>query len=109
MVWLSKFALLGALLAYELPSAPGQEPSPSEDPQYEFISGVVSEFSSSKIVVNRALLGKPPEDREFLITAQTKIEGKMHNGVRVTVGFKPTDEGDVAMRIIVRPAAPKKD
>jgi hypothetical protein len=86
-----------------------QEPPPATDSNYEFVSGTITELPPGRIIVNRAVLGKPPEDRTFLITSETKVEGKLKESARVTVGFKPTDEGDVAMRIIVRSAAaPKK-
>jgi hypothetical protein len=89
------------------PSTPAPQPAP--EPSYEFVSGTVTDLPAGKIVVNRAVLGKPPEDRTFLITADTKVEGKLRAKARVTVGFKTTEEGDVAMRIIVRNnAAPKK-
>jgi hypothetical protein len=56
-----------------------------------------------KIVVNRAVIGKPPENRTFQITPDTKIEGKLRTRVRVTVGFRAGEEGEpVAVRIIVR-------
>ena len=68
-----------------------------------------SELPPGRIVVNRALLGKPPENRTFLINADTKVEGKLKPKARVTVGIKSTDEGDVAVRIIVRTSqSPKK-
>ena len=83
-----------------------QEPPPPSDANYEFVSGTVTELSPGRIVVNRTVLGKPPEDRTFLITAETKVEGKLAPQARVTVGFKPSEEGDVAKHIIVRPNAP---
>jgi hypothetical protein len=81
---------------------PGQEPAPSVEPNYEFVSGTVADLPPGRIVVNRAVIGKPAENRTFLITGETKIEGKLRPKARVTVGFKPSEEGDVAMRIIVR-------
>ena len=83
------------------------EPAPAAEPSYEFVSGTIMELPSGRIVVNRAVIGKPPENRSFLITSETKVEGKLKEGARVTVGFKPTEEGEVAMRIIVRPAQSK--
>jgi hypothetical protein len=83
-----------------------QEQPPPNDTNYEFVSGTITDLPPGRIIVNRAVLGKPPEDRTFLITAETKVEGTLKNNARVTVGFKPTEEGDVAMRIIVRPGAP---
>jgi hypothetical protein len=76
---------------------------------YEFISGTIADLPSGKIVVNRAVVGKPPEFRTFTITDQTKIEGQLSLNARVTVGYKASDESEpVAMRIIVRPQAPKR-
>ncbi|MGH9633137.1 MAG: hypothetical protein ACRD7E_32945 [Bryobacteraceae bacterium] len=89
-------------------TAPQQEPSPEPVvPEYEFFSGTIAEYSEGRIVVARAILGKPAESKSFLITGETKIEGELKNNARVTVGFKTTEEGDVAVRIIVRP--PEKD
>ncbi|HYP08642.1 MAG TPA: hypothetical protein VER03_20575 [Bryobacteraceae bacterium] len=83
-----------------------QEPAPAPEPNYEFVSGTITDLPPGRIIVNRAVLGKPPEDRTFLITAETKVEGTLKPNARVTVGFKPSEEGDIAMRIIVRAAAP---
>jgi hypothetical protein len=49
------------------------------------------------------VLGKPPEERTFLVTSETKIEGQLRVNARVTIGYRPSDEGDIATRIIVRP------
>jgi hypothetical protein len=87
-------------------SLTGQNPSAPE-PDYEFVSGTIAELPAGKIVVNRAGLGKP-ELRTFLITEETKIEGRLRQGARVTVGFKPSEFGDVAVRIIVRNQSPSE-
>jgi hypothetical protein len=108
MVWLIKVVILIALVASPSVCVNAQEQDPAPDAQYEFVSGTISDLPPGRIVVNRAVLGKPPEDRVFLITGQTKIEGKLRVNARVTVGFKPSDEGDVAMRIIVRAQTPAK-
>jgi hypothetical protein len=79
-----------------------EQPAPAE-PQYEFVSGTVIELPPGKIVVSREVLGKPAETRTFIINDETKVEGQLRNRARVTVGFKQTPEGDVAVRIIVRP------
>jgi hypothetical protein len=87
-----------------------QEQPPPTDTKYEFVSGTITDLPPGRIVVTRAVRGKQPEDRTFLITAETKVEGTLKTNAPVTVGFKPTEEGDVAMRIIVRAStpAPKK-
>jgi hypothetical protein len=92
------------LFAFAL-AALSQEPnSPAPDAPLEFVSGTISDLPAGKIVVNRAVLGKPAENRTFVLTSETKIEGTLRVTARVTVGFKPTEAGEaVAVRIIVRP------
>ena len=101
MVWLLSIVLVLGLLSGPLSVAQEQAPAPGE-PSYEFVSGFIAELAPGRIVVNRALTGKPAEMRTFIINGDTKVEGKLRTNVRVTVGFKPSDEGDVAVRIIVR-------
>lgn len=109
MVWLLKVFLAVALLAVASLSAPGQDPPAPED-DTGFVSGAVVDLPSGRIVVSRTIIGKPAENRTFLRTEETKVEGTLRVGARVTVGFKETPEGEVAMRVIVRgaAAAPKK-
>jgi hypothetical protein len=102
MVWLLQIALVASVFVPPQPPVHAQEPETPIDRNYEFVSGTISELPPGKIVVNRAVLGKPAEDRTFLITSETKIEGNLKIKARVTVGFKPSSEGDVALRIIVR-------
>ena len=98
VVWL-KVVLIFALMAWAPMCANGQE---------QFVSGTVVELPPGRIVINRAVLGKAPENRSFVITNETKVEGRLRTNARVTVGFRSSEEGDVAVRIIVRPADPKK-
>jgi hypothetical protein len=81
--------------------AQDQAPDPSQ-PKLEFVSGTITDLPPGRIVVNRAVPGKAEENRTFLIDSSTKIEGKLRVRARVTVSFRTSDEGDVAMRIIVR-------
>lgn len=90
------------LLALGTRHTQAQEQAPAAEPNYEFVSGTVTEMPPGRIVVNRAVIGKPAEERTFLINGETKVEGKLRTKARVTVGFKTTDEGDIAVRIIVR-------
>lgn len=79
-----------------------QEPDTAQA-GYEFVSGSIAELSPGRIVVNRAVPGKPPENRSFRLTEETKVEGRLRVGARVTVGFRTSDEGEpIAVRIIVR-------
>jgi hypothetical protein len=105
-VWLVEAIFVCALAAIGVP-AQAQQEQPQTAPSYEFVSGTITDLPPGGIVVNRALLGKPPENRTFIINAETKVEGKLKTHVRVTVGFKTTDEGDVAVRIIVRSSSKK--
>src|SRR5262245_50614368 len=75
--------------------------APKTDADF-FYSGTVAEFSKEKVIVARAILGKPAEKRTFLLNADTKIEGKLKAKSRVTVRFGPSDDGDVALSILVR-------
>lgn len=79
-----------------------EQPAPAETPS-EFVSGTVVDYSSSKIVVNRAVVGKPAENHTFTVTPETVVEGTPRRNSRVTVGYKAGENGDhVAVRIIVR-------
>ena len=97
---------LGGQLA--LPMVQEDSAAPAEAP-YEFVSGTVVELSSGKIVVNRAVPGKPAENHTFIINGETKVEGSLRVQARVTVGYKTNlDTGElVAVRIIVRPQGRK--
>jgi len=87
-----------------LPFAQDESEVPVETP-YEFVSGTVVDLPGGKIVVNRAIPGKPAENLTFTITPETKVEGNLRVQARVTVGYKNhPDTGEmVAVRIIVRP------
>jgi hypothetical protein len=93
---------------------PGQQeekqraPQTTEETTYEFFSGIVQQLPEGRLTVSRAVLGKPAESRSFLIKADTKVEGKLKVKARVTVGFKSSEDGDVAVRIIVRSPQNKK-
>lgn len=101
--------MLLALSAPVLPlavRAQEQGTAPSES-NYEFFSGTILQMPTGSITVSRAVLGKA-ENRIFLITNATVIEGKLKMKARVTVGYKPTNDGDLAVRIIVRPPQQQK-
>jgi hypothetical protein len=78
---------------------------PKSEPKYtDTFSGPIVELSTTKITVSRSILGKPAEKRTFWIKPDTRVEGKLHVKVRVTVGFVTTDDGDIARLIVVRAA-----
>jgi hypothetical protein len=73
-----------------------------------FFSGTVVELSSEKVTVSRTVLGKPAEKRSFLLTGDTKVEGKLAPKTRVTVRYITGEQGDVALSILVRDKADKE-
>lgn len=76
-------------------------PQPAQP--YEFFSGDVVELTAEQVTVERKVRGKEQQKHTFLLRADTKVEGKLAVKARVTVGFKTTEEGDIAVRVIVRP------
>jgi hypothetical protein len=66
-----------------------------------FFAGTVVESTAEKITVTRTVLGKP-ENRSFVVTAETKVEGRLRARVRVTVRYISDDDGDTATLIVVR-------
>jgi hypothetical protein len=76
--------------------AAAQAPKPDA-----FYSGSVVESTETSLVVSRTVLGKK-ERRTFAVTADTKIEGRLRTGSRVTVRYAAGDNGDTCILIVVR-------
>lgn len=102
MVWLARAVLICALMCETCLCAHGQDQAPQGE--IEVVSGTIADLPPGRIVVSRAVLGKS-ENRSFLLTGETKVEGRLRVGARVTVGFRASPEGDVALRVIVRSGA----
>jgi hypothetical protein len=98
LVWLT------IAVAQDLPADKAPiRPAPSAEPHYDdTFSGPIVELSAERITVSRSVLGKPAERKSFWIKSDTRIEGKLHVKIKVTVGFVTTDEGDIARLIVVR-------
>lgn len=96
------------LLAFGPASIPvrAQDSASAEQPKSEFFSGVVTVLADDKVTVFRTVLGKNAESRTFLVTSETRVEGKLKVKARVTVRYAKDEEGDRALHIIVR--APQK-
>ena len=73
-----------------------------------FFSGTVVEHGSDRVTVSRTIQGKSPERRTFLITSSTTVEGNLKENSRVTVRFVTSENGDVALSIIVREKSNQK-
>jgi hypothetical protein len=84
-----------------------QGATPSEQPHSEFFSGVVTMLAEDKITVFKTVLGKSSETRTFLITPETRVEGKLRAKARVTVRYMREEQGDRALHIIVRSSQKK--
>jgi len=88
-------------------SLPAQDKAPAEQPHNEFFSGIVTELTSDKITVLKAVLGKNSQTRVFLISADTRVEGKLRVKARVTVRYTRDEDANRALHIIVRTSQKK--
>ena len=79
-----------------------QDAQERPDGDYEFVSGVIAAVTRDRITVRRTVSGRTPENHTFLINGETRVEGNLQPRARVTVGYRRTEQGDVAVRIIVR-------
>jgi hypothetical protein len=68
----------------------------------QFFSGVIVAITADRITVSRTVLGNESGTRTFVITPETRIEGKPAAKARVTVRFVTADDGDRAVHILVR-------
>ena len=59
-------------------------------------------MSQNSITVNRKGLGPDSVTHTFAIDGTTRIEGKLKPRAKVTVMYAATDDGMLAVRIIVR-------
>ncbi len=64
-------------------------------------------LDEEKVTVLKTVLGKNSETRTFLITKETRIEGKLRLKARVTVRYAHDNDGNRALHIIVRTAQKK--
>jgi hypothetical protein len=102
----------GVLLFLLSPAVPtparAQDAAPGEQkPKPDYFSGTITVLDEEKVTVLKTVLGKNSETRTFLITKETRIEGKLRVKARVTVRYTHDDEGNRALHIIVRTAQKK--
>jgi hypothetical protein len=79
-----------------------EQPTQPTQPEDQFFSGDVTELAASKITVKRTILGKRSDLKTFVITPETRIEGKPKVKSRVTVKWVSSEQGDTAVHIVVR-------
>ncbi|HTQ57426.1 MAG TPA: hypothetical protein VMI94_23315 [Bryobacteraceae bacterium] len=83
-----------------------QDPAAAQQPQDQYFAGIVTALSETSVTVTRTVLGKSTV-RTFAITAETVIQGgKPRLKAKVTVKWVSSDDGDRAVKIILRGAAP---
>jgi hypothetical protein len=110
-----RFVRLGVLMAVlACGAAPGAffqdttQPQPAK-PKDQIFSGKVEAIDDASLTVTRTVLGKESTTQKFTITEQTRFEGgKPKVSSRVTVRYITTEDGDLAIHIILRTAAGKK-
>lgn len=103
--------ILTGFLYFLIPLLPlfpfGAQESLEAAAQDHFFSGTITAISTDKITVSRTVLGKNSSVRTFLMTPETRVEGKPKVKARVTVRFVASDDGDRAVHIIVRSSQKK--
>ena len=87
-----------------------QDPPAAVQSQDQFFAGVITDLSETSLTVTRTVLGKDATIRTFAITHETVIQGgKPKLKSRVTVKWASGDDGDRALKIILRgPVPPPK-
>jgi hypothetical protein len=95
-----RFVFCCALLCAGAQAAPNVPPD-------QYFAGAITALEDGKITVRRTVLGKD-STRSFQITSQTRIEGRPKVNARVTVKYVATEDGDMAIHIIVRAPIAKK-
>jgi hypothetical protein len=76
---------------------------PAEAPAATIFSGTVTAFCPESLTVARRILGYPVVTRTFRLTDETRVEGRLRSGARVTVRYRAVENGAFdALRIIVR-------
>lgn len=104
LVTLLGFLQTAMALGQESPVVP-----PEEQAQHSlYFSGTITTVEVDKLTVVRNLIGKEPTTRVFLLTNETRMEGKLRPKARVTVRFITGDDGDRALYILVRATPLKK-
>jgi hypothetical protein len=94
-------ALLFCSALWTVAQAPGNQDAPPR-PKAQFFAGIVTDLDREHVTVSRSLVGRPRENRTFLITRQTKMSRPVRIRSRVTVRYRNFPEGDVALEIQVR-------
>jgi hypothetical protein len=83
-----------------------QDPPATQPTQDQFFAGIVTALSETSVTVTRTVLGKSTV-RTFAMTTETVIQGgKPKLKSKVTVKWVSNEDGDRAVKIILRGAVP---
>jgi len=109
-VRLLSYGVIGVLLALGgSHRVRGQDPTPSVQQSVDqYFAGVVTALTDASITLTRTVLGKATV-RSFAINAETVVQppgGKPKLKQKVTVKWVSGENGDLALKIILRGSAP---
>jgi len=108
---LTRWALSVLLVLVLTSPVRSQDDKNAAPPQYQYFAGVVTALTATSVTVMRSVLGKSTT-RAFAITRDTIIQGgKPRVRSKVTIKWIASDDGDRAVKIILRspgPPPPKK-
>ncbi len=101
--------VIGVFLTLGVPNgARSQDPPAAQQQQDQYFAGIVTDLTETSVTVTRTVLGRSTV-RTFAITAETVIQGgKPKVKSKVTVKWVADEDGDRAVKIILRGPAPKK-
>lgn len=60
-------------------------------------------LDATSITVSKSVVGKPSEQRTFVVTSKTKISRSVRIKSRVTVRYQRQPDGDVALDVLIHP------
>jgi hypothetical protein len=106
-----RWSFLQIVLGFAVSLALSASCAAAQDDQDNYFTGTLVENAPDHLKVSRVLQGKP-EAHVFKMNAETKVEGgRLRLRQRINVRYISSDDGDVAILVIVRPARaqPKKE
>lgn len=107
LVRVNRFFVMLVLTAALVFSAPPQQETPPQSRKSaaanDIFSGTVAELTSDTVTVVRSGAASGDGSRKFALDSQTRVEGRLRAGARVTVRYHAGEDGELkALHIIVR-------
>ena len=100
--------LLALAFGVSLRGAQDSNPGVQGQPEDQYFSGTITALEAGKITVTRTVLGTESTTKTFILTPETRFEGKPKLKARVTVRFVTEEEKDRAVHVVVRNNSGKK-